>query len=412
MSERDLDAILKRMSETRVNRRGFLAAAGLAATGAALAACSTSGSSAAPSTEASAAASAAPSAAPASASAEASAAASAAASLPIGPLESELLMYNWSNYISEANIEKFKALYGLSKFQYDIYDNNDVLMAKLQGGSTGYDIASPTNNYLPAMIDAGFLQKLDMTRIPNIELMNPVFRKQWWDPTEEYAVPKDYGTTGVLYRSTLIPSIPKSWKDFYDLVKGPASGKVIFVDSRDDVFIFPLKMLGFSLNSVDKNELDQARTVLLDVAPHLFGLDSNTYGQTMADGSASMTLGWTGPLGQELKDTKDKGYVVPEEGTAFWLDTWVMLADAPHPNISYAWLNFIQEPQNQGEETNYNLYATPNDAAKQYVDPKILADPAIFPPDDVMSKLEAQKDTSSSTQRNDIWEEFKSKVGG
>ena len=180
-------------------------------------------------------------------------------------------------------------------------------MAKLQGGATGYDIASPTMNYLPAMIEAGFLQKLDMSRIPNIELINPTFRKQWWDPTEEYAVPKDYGTTGILYRSTLIPSVPTSWKDFHDMITGPSSGKVIFVDSRDDVFIFPLKMLGYSLNSVEPSELEAARQILLEVAPHLYGLDSNTYGQTMADGTAAMTLGWTGPLGQELKDTQGQG---------------------------------------------------------------------------------------------------------
>ena len=397
----DLEAMFKRMTETRINRRGFLAAAGYSSFAAFLAACSAggSGSSAAPTTAAS-------STAPSTA---ASVAPSPAASYVT---ETELIMYNWSNYVSEDNIAAFKAEYGVTKFQYDIFDNNDVLMAKLQGGATGYDIAAPTNNYLPAMIEEGFLQKLDMSRIPNMERINPTFRKQWWDPNEEYAVPKDYGTTGILYRSEMIPSIPQSWKEFYDLVKGPASGKVIFVDSRDDVFIFPLKMLGFSLNSVEKSDLDAARTVLLDVAPHLYGLDSNLYGQTMADGTASMTLGWTGPLGQEMKDTPDKGYVVPSEGTAFWLDTWVMLADAPHPNISYAWLDFIHRPEIQAEETNYNLYATPNDDAKEFVDPAILADTAIFPPEDVISKLEAQKDTSASTQRNDIWEEFKSKVAG
>jgi spermidine/putrescine transport system substrate-binding protein len=251
-----------------------------------------------------------------------------------------------------------------------------------------------------------------MSRIPNMQRINPTFRKQWWDPNEEWCVPKDYGTTGILYRSKMISKVPQSWREFYEMIKGEASGKVIFVDSRDDVFIFPLKMLGFSLNSVDKGELDQARTVLLDVAPHLYGLDSNLYGRTMAQGTASMTLGWTGPLGQELKDTADKGYVVPSEGTAFWLDVWVMLADAPHPNISYAWLDFIHRPKVQAEESNYNLYATPNDDAKAFVDPKILADPAIFPPADVIAKLEAQKDTSASTQRNDIWEEFKQKVAG
>jgi spermidine/putrescine-binding protein len=408
MAERELKDML---AANAVSRRGFLAAAGLTGVSAFLAACSSGGgtpASAAPPSAAATPTAGLPSAAPAE---SASAPASAAPEPSYAP-EGELIMYNWAQYVSEDNIAKFKDEYGINKFQYDIFDNNDVLMAKLQGGASGYDIAAPTMNYLPAMIEAGFLQKLDMSRIPNINLINPTFRKQWWDPTEEYAVPKDYGTTGILYRSTLVPSVPKTWKDFYELVKGPSSGKVIFVDSRDDVFIFPLKMLGYSLNSVEPDELEAARQILLEVAPHLYGLDSNTYGQVMADGTAAMTLGWTGPLGQELKDTKDKGYVVPTEGTAFWLDTWVMLADAPHPEASYAWLNFIQRPEIQGEETNYNLYATPNDAAKEFVKPEILADPAIFPPDEAIAKLEGQQDTSSSTQRNDIWEEFKSKVGG
>ena len=108
------------------------------------------------------------------------------------------------------------------------------------------------------MVAGGFLQKLDMTRIPNIAADQPhVPQAVGGIRTRSTQVPKDYGTTGVLYRSTMIPSIPKSWKEFYDLVKGAGSGKTIFVDSRGDVFIFPLKMLGFSLNSVEKTELDR-----------------------------------------------------------------------------------------------------------------------------------------------------------
>ena len=89
-----------------------------------------------------------------------------------------------------------------------------------------------------------------------------------------------------------------------------------------------------------------------------------------------------------------------------------MLADAPHPNASYAWLDFIHRPEIQADETNFNLYATPNDAAKEFVDPAILANPAIFPPEDVIANLEGAEDTSGNNQRIDIWEEFKSKIGG
>jgi spermidine/putrescine-binding protein len=265
------------------------------------------------------------------------------------------------------------------------------------------------------MVEEGFLQKLDLSRIPNLEYINATFKDLWWDPTNEYQVPKDYGTTGILYRKSLISKIPQSWREFYEMVKGEASGKTVFVDSMGDVFVFPLKMLGYSLNTVEKAELDAAREILLEVAPHLYALDSNEYGFKMKDGTSVLTLGWTGPLGQELADEKaagEAGYVVPSEGTLFWLDTWVMMADAPHPNAAYAWLNFIHEPEIQGEETNYNLYATPNDAAKEFVKPEILSDTAIFPPDDVIASLEGAQDTSGNNQRIDIWEEFKQAIGG
>jgi spermidine/putrescine transport system substrate-binding protein len=398
MAERDLDAMLRRMAATKVNRRGFLAAAGLTGASAALAACSTpSGATTAPSAAASAAASAAPSAAPAA------------------EVEKELFVYNWSDYISPANQEAFKAEFGVENFVYDIYANNEELIAKLQGGASGYDIAAPTAEYVPGMVEEGFLAKLDLSRIPNVQHINPTFKGLWWDPTDEYQVPKDYGTTGILWRKSLVSAVPTSWQEFLDLVKGEASGKTVFVDSMGDVFVFPLKLLGYSLNSVDQAELEEARQVLLDVAPHILALDSDTYGDKMANGEASLTLGWTGPLGQELADLVaegDAGYSVPSEGTLFWMDTWVMLADAPHPNAAYAWLDFIQRPEIQAEETNFNLYATCNDAAKEFVEPDILNNPAIFPPEDVVANLEGAEDTSGNNQRIDIWEEFKGAIGG
>lgn len=401
MAERDLSELLARMARNRVNRRSFLATSGLLGTGAFLAACTTGGgATAAPTT---------------GGGATAEPTTGGGTPAPGGEVETELFMYNWSDYIAPENIDAFKSRFGVETFQYDTYANNEELIAKLQGGASGYDIASPTAEYVPGMVEEGFLTKLDLSRIPNVQYVNSTFKGLWWDPTDEYQVPKDYGTTGILYRNDLIPAVPQSWKEFYDAVRGPASEKTVFVDSMGDVFVFPLKMLGYSLNSVDQNELEEARRILLDVAPHILALDSDTYGDKMASGEATLTLGWTGPLGQELAELVDAGtagYVVPSEGTLFWLDTWVMLAEAPHPNASYAWLNFIHEPEIQARETNYNLYATPNDAAREFVDPEILNNPAIFPPEDVIANLEGAQDTSGNNQRIDIWEEFKSRIGG
>jgi spermidine/putrescine transport system substrate-binding protein len=394
MAERDLDEMLRRMSQTRVNRRSFLGAAGLAGSAAALAACSGGGTgSAAP---------------PASAGAGPTTA-------PAGDIENELFMYNWSLYIAPENYEAFQEEYGVETFQYDTYANNEELIAKLQGGASGYDIASPTAEYIPGMVEEGFLAKLDLSRIPNSQLMNAKFKGLAWDPNYDYHIPKDYGTTGILYRGKLVPEPPTSWQEFYDqIMDGPLTGKTVFVDSMGDVMVFPLKMLGYSLNSVEQSELEEARKILMDVAPHILALDSDTYGNKMASEEAVAALGWTGPLYQVLAtpETADSGYSLPTEGTLFWLDTWVMLADAPHPNASYAWLDFIHRPPVQAIETAYNGYATPNDEAKALVDPEILANPAVFPPEETFDKLEGAEDTSSNNQRLDIWAEFKDAIGG
>ncbi len=301
----------------------------------------------------------------------------------------------------------------MTDVHHDSFGSHQQLLDDLAAGPTGSDICCPSAEYLPQLIKKGYIQKLDFSRLPNAQLINPAFQHLWWDPQQEYHVPKDYGdTTGILYRGKAVPLPPRSWKEFEALVKGDASGKTILVDSMDDVFVFPLKLLGYSLNSVDKKELAAARKVLLGVAPHILAIDSDTYGARLASEEAWLALGWTGPLLAELgtPETSDAGYIVPIEGSLFRLDAWTLLTGAPHVDAAYAWLDFIQEPAIQAEESNHNGYATANDEARPLVDAALLDDPAIYPPATVIASLEAAKDNSSNTQRLDIWEEFKAKV--
>ena len=405
MSERDRDEFMARMLRAKVNRRSFLAAAGLIGGGAALAACSGGTSSAAPST-ASTAPSTAPSAAP-------SAAPSTAPSTAAGPIEDELWMLNWSGYVDPANMESFKAETGVKNFQYDIFANNDELLAKLSAGAKGYDLCCPTAEFLPQMAQEGYIQKLDYSRIPNFKYMDPGILSQVWDPKNEYHVPKDFGTTGILYRSKLVKEPVTSWKEFYDLSVGKYSGKVVLVDSAGDVLCMPLKMLGYSINSTDPAELAKAKTLLLDLAPHILALDSDTYQDKLASEEAVLCLGWTGPLLALRADpaTADTKYVVPSEGTLFWLDTWVMLADAPHPNATYAWFDYVERPVIQAKETEYTGYGTPNLEAKKLVPQKLLDDPSIFPPADIMASLEgADPKVTDNADRLAVWTEFKSSL--
>jgi spermidine/putrescine transport system substrate-binding protein len=328
------------------------------------------------------------------------------------PVEGALAVASWPDSINPDNIDEFKTRFGVQSFEYATFVDDDELMASLEGGSAGIDICTPTATSIVGMIAKGLLHKLDFGRIPNAQFINPAFLQQPWDPDQEYHVPKDYGTTGILYLARQLSAPPVSWQQFRDLVMGEASGKTIVVDSMTDVFAFPLKLLGHSLNSVDKAELKAARKILLEVAPHILALDSDNYGPRLDAGEAILVLGWPGPLLGELAspETSDTGYVVPSEGSLLLVDTWAMLADAPHPDGAYAWLNFIHEPAIQAEESSYTGYATPNDEAKPLVDPQLLANPAVFPPDDVLPRLEGALDTTTNTQRLDIWEEFKAKV--
>lgn len=390
---------IQQMLRKPINRRGFLSLMGASASAAALAACtSPAGGSTAPS-------------APGTSTPSGPAGSVPAPSFEI---ESELLTYNWSDYVSDKNVAEFKTRTGLENFGYDTFASNEELLAKLQGGATGYDIVCPTAEYVAGMAEEGFVQELDPSRLPNLKYINPTFRDTAWDPENKWIVPKDYGTTGIMYRKKLVPEPVTSWKELYDLTKGKYSGKTVIVDSMGDVFPFPLKMLGYSLNDNDPAHLKEAGDILLELAPHVHSLDSDTYQVKLANEEAVLCLGWTGPILDLRADpaTADTAYVVPSEGTLYWMDTWVMLADAPHPNASYAWLDFIHEPAIQAEETVNNGYATPNDEAKKLVPAEILNDQAIFPPDDVIAKLEGSLDHSGVQQRNDIWSEFKSKIGG
>jgi spermidine/putrescine transport system substrate-binding protein len=415
VADNDIERIIARMDRAKVSRRGFLAASGLTGVAAFLAACGASGSSNAPS----AAASTAPTAAP---SAAATAAASAAPSGPIGgtgTTEGAFYLYNWADYTDLNNIETFKTNYGVTDWSYDTFGSNDEMITTLQGGKIGqWDVSAPTADLVPTLVTGDFIQKIDWSKVPNATSLNPSFQKQWWDPTDEYSLPKDWGTTGITVRTKIVTEPVNTWKAFFDLAP-KYSGRIIAVNSQGDVFAGALKALGHSLNTEDKAELDQMRDLLLAWAPHVLALNSDTYEVPLGNEEAVLGLTWTGGVSDLRKapETADTQYIIPDDGTLYWVDTWVILKDAPHPEAAHAWLNFMYDPQINAIETETNQYATPVDAAKAYIPAATLDDPTIFIPDDVLKagvssgKLEVSKDWSANEQRADIWAEFSAKIG-
>jgi spermidine/putrescine-binding protein len=207
----------------------------------------------------------------------------------------------------------------------------------------------------------------------------------------------------------------KTWKQFFE-VAPKYTGRIVIVDSPGDVFVAPLKALGYSLNSTDPKELGEARELLRGLAPHVLSLNSDTYDAQLASEECVLGLTWTGGIAdlREEEETKDTVYQIPEDGTLYWMDTWVIFKDPPHPEAAHAFLNFIHEPDVQAKETETNRYATPNDEAMKLVPQAILDDPTIFVPESVLASglLEGAQDVSTDPLRVEIWEEFKSSIGG
>lgn len=405
--DRDLDALFRRMARTRVHRRGFLAGSGMAGLSAFIAAC-TAGGGTSPSAPASV--------APASVAPTGAASPVASAAVDV---EEALYMFNWADYVDPENIEEFKTRFGVTDFTYDTYASNEELLTRLQGGATGqFDVGAPTAEFVEAMVDGGFIQELDWSKIPNAALINKQFQEFYKDDKanlNNYHLPKDWGTTGIALRTKVVTDEVKTWKQFFD-VAPKYSKQIVIVDSPGDVFVAPLKALGFSLNSVDPGELEQARKLLMDLAPHVLSLNSDTYDAQLASEECVMGLVWTGGIAdlREEEETKDTVYQIPEDGTLYWMDTWVIFKDPPHPEAAHAFLNFIHEPAIQAKETVTNRYATPNDEAMKLVPQAILDDPTVFVPQSVLDSglLEGAQDVSTDPNRVAIWEEFKSNIGG
>lgn len=402
-SSEEFDRLVRLAASQPLNRRGFLTAAGLAGLSGVIAACAPGASSS-------------PSSAPASPSA---AAPSAQPSVDASPsavahanVESEFNLYNWADYDAPETLTGFEKEYS-TKIILDIFTSNEEALAKFQaGGGVGYDMMAPTGYILPSFIAGNFLQKIDRSRLGNYANIDPKFLNLPFDTQSEHYIPKDWGTTGFMYRSASVSETPKGWVDFFGLGE-KYSGKIGILDDKPVNIGAALKSLGYGINSTDPAELEAAAKVLYAFAPHV-GNVSNDYKQIVRDKDMLIHMGWNGD-GAVLKSeaaNADVVYIVPIEGTEFWVDAWVIPSGAQHINAAYAWLDYIMRPEIAAQETAFTYYGNAFSGSYDLLPPEIRKDPTVFPPDDLVAKLEPFVDNEANAQRNDIWATFRSKIGG
>jgi spermidine/putrescine transport system substrate-binding protein len=321
-----------------------------------------------------------------------------------------LLYYNWADYVNPKTYPAFTKATGV-RVKKDFYVSNEDMLAKLKAGASGYDLIVPTGNpFVKIMADDGLLQELDRSKLPNVTSnIDPKFQGLPFDPEDTWSTPKDWGTTGFVYRTDLVKERPTTWKEFYELAKGSYSRKVTVLDSVLEVIGATAMMLGFSYNTDDEAELEQVKAAMLDLKPHLLAITSTEYKQMVVAGRAVMALGWNGD-GQFVVSKKPAQYVIPEEGAEFWVDSYCVPKAAKNPDAAHAWINFCYRPAINALETSYTYYGSPlkRDLLEGVLDEAVLGDETVFPPPAKLEKLQvADPSPEGERLRNRIWTEFK-----
>jgi spermidine/putrescine transport system substrate-binding protein len=386
MSERhdgstiDLEkALVRYMVQERLTRRDLLeriarmgAAAALAPV---IAACTGGGASAAPSASASQAAATAP---PASVGPSAS-----AAPTPVPEPEAELFVYNWTEYIGADTIPSFEQKYGV-KVTYDFFSNTEEAYAKLGDDGGGYDLSFPISVDIPAFVAKDALLPLDKSLLPNVVNLGTEWSDPGYDPGNTYSVPYMWWTTGVGYDSTKVTDSPTSSKALWD----PRYAKHIsMLDDFQEAFAMALIQLGYSANTTNTAEMDQALALLQEQKPlvRVYSTDTVT---TLSSGDVWIGQIWGADTYAIQLENENVLFYLPEEGAVRGSDTMAIFSGSKHPIAAHLFINHMLDAQVSAANTNFVFYMGPNAAAKEFIDPAILADPAVNPEEALVAKLE------------------------
>lgn len=332
------------------------------------------------------------------------------------PASNELYVYNWGEYIDESVIQDFEAETGIHVV-YDLFETNEEMYPVIEAGGVAYDVVCPSDYMIQKMVENDLLAEIDFDNIPNIDQIDPEYmeRSKAFDPENKYSVPYTWGTVGILYNDKRLEELgvepPDSWMDLWD---PRLSGEILMQDSVRDAFMCALKPLGYSLNSTDPGELEEAKELLIQQKPLVQAYVIDQVRDKMLGEEAAVGVIYSGEMLylQELAEGKDfhLEYVIPEEGTNLWIDSWVIPKNARNKENAEKWIDFLCRPDIAKRNFEYITYATPNRGAFELLDPELQQNKAVFPDWDSLQDAEVYQYLGDEVDSlyNELWKEVKS----
>ena len=321
----------------------------------------------------------------------------------------QLHLFIWSEYIDPAIIASFEKQFDC-KVSVDLYEDNESMIAKLAGGGDAlYDIVVPTDYAVASMIKRGLLAPLRHEKIPNLNNVDPRFANLPFDPGNTYSAPYQWGTGGLYVRKPKDKPLDETWGLLFDPAK--QLGPFLLVDEIRACFGAALKYRGHSLNSTNRQELLEARDLLIDAKKRSLGFEGTVgaKNRVLAKG-AVLGMVSNGDASRGMKEDPETYYFVPKEGSDIWLDNLCIPAHAPDRDLAEKFINYILDARIGAQLSNFNQFASPNQAALPFVNPADLKNPAIYPTPEIMRKLEFVRDLGEQSKLYDeLWTEVKAK---
>lgn len=311
----------------------------------------------------------------------------------------------WSAYLSPEKIQEFEKKTGI-KVQISNYSSNEELLAKLQAGASGYDVAVPSDYMVFAMIKLGLLKEMNLAEFPNAKALDPKFMKKFFDPENKYSLPYVWGTTGIAVNKSIYSGTIKGWKDLFS--KEDLAGKFSLLDDAREVIGAALKSMGYSMNSKSPEELAKAKELLLRIRGRIKSFTSEPL-MPMTNGETAVAHAFMSDALQARRSTKGKvTYILPEEGGTLWLDSLVIPAGAQHLKEAHELINFLLEGSSNAATVKLVLAAPANRDVFPLLSKDLQDDPLLFPQDKDLARFEMVQDLGDMLPIWDrIWTEIK-----
>ena len=320
---------------------------------------------------------------------------------------------SWGEYIDEDLISEFEELYGI-RVNYQTTDSNETMYSLLKSGGADYDVIVPSDYMISQLIEEGMLAELDYGSIPNFELIDQRFRNLPYDPENKYTVPYTWGTLGIIYNTAMVDGEITSWGALYD---DQYAGQVLLINNSRDALGIALKYLGYSVNTTDETEIRAAYEVIADANRRgvFQGKVMDEVFQTREGGNAAIATYYAGDYLSMYENNEDLAFVVPDEGSNWFVDAMCVLKDAPHYEEAMLWIDFIASKESNLRNMDYIWYASPNaQALEEYpewyeeeygeeLDPELYE--IMAAPDEVLERCEMYTVLPPATRTlyNDLW---------